>query len=124
MKNSVPSKTCKDSKFFRINGARINKISNLTTELDDLERQNLPLQYNINGLKLTTLKQDQVALHIIKKDIFLILKRAAIIHLKNCMWLRSHRLPTAGLGAISSLQNYDDYYYNGVFTCHISETCF
>ena len=61
MKNSVPSKTCKDSKFFRINGARINKISNLTTELDDLERQKSTLAIQHKWSEIDSLKkQDQV----------------------------------------------------------------
>ena len=41
-----------------------SKFRILTAELEDLERQNLPLQYNTNGLKQTTLKS-KVKLYLI-----------------------------------------------------------
>jgi len=70
MKNSVPSKTCKDSKFFRINGARINKISNLTTELDDLERQKSTLAIQHKWSEIDDLKARSGCITHYKKRYF------------------------------------------------------
>ena len=41
-----------------------SKFRLLTAELEDLERQNLPLQYSTNGLKQTTLKS-KIKLYLI-----------------------------------------------------------